>query len=79
MRTEEIYIKIKPVFVEVLEHDRFELTPETTAKDVDGWESVTHMLIINGIEELFGIKFKLMDLMSMNDVKDLVDLIAKEI
>jgi len=75
----EINTKVKEAFESVLEHSNFELTNETTAKDVDGWESVTHMLIISEIEEKLNIKFKLMDLMNMNNIGDLRRAIEQEI
>jgi len=79
MIKEEINIKVKEAFVTVLEHSNFELTENTTANDVDGWESITHMMIITEIEERFGIKFKLMDLMHMNNVGDLLRSIELEL
>jgi acyl carrier protein len=68
---------IKKSFIKVLEHDDFELKEATSAKDVDGWDSITHLLIINDIEKEFNIKFKLMDLMSMENIEDLVQAIIK--
>ncbi len=79
MTREEIIDKVNTAFVTVLEHNNFELTDETTAKDVDGWESITHMMIITEVEKLFEIKFKLMDLMNMNNVGDLIKTIQSEI
>ncbi len=79
MNSEEIIIVIKKSFVKILEHDNFELNESTTAKDVDGWESITHLLIMNDIEKSFDIKFKLMDLMSMENIGDLIKTIKKEI
>ena len=67
--------KIKPIFAKILEHDNFELTESTTTEDVDGWDSLTHMMIISEIEEDFNIKFKLLDLMSMENIGDLVQAI----
>ncbi len=78
MNKEEILSKVKIAFVSVLEHDNFELTDETTASDVDGWESITHMIIIAEVEKSFSIKFKLMDLMNMNNIGDLINTIQSE-
>jgi len=75
----EILLKIKKVITDVVEHDNFELTELTTAKDVEGWESITHMMIISEVEKTFGIKFKLMDLMNMNSVGDLIKTIKLEV
>ncbi|WP_029209490.1 acyl carrier protein [Aquimarina agarilytica] len=79
MNKEEILEKVKSALVTVLEHDNFQLTEDTTAHDVDGWESVTHMMIISEIEASLNIKFKLMDLMNMNSVGDLVRIIESEL
>ena len=72
MNKEKILETITESFVKVLEHNNFTLTESTTADDVDGWESVTHMMIITEIENTFKIKFKLMDLMGMENVGDLI-------
>ena len=79
MNKEEILVTIKESFFRVLEHNNFELNEMTTAKDVDGWESITHLLIMNDVEKSFNIKFKLMDLMSMENVGDLINTVMKEI
>ncbi|WP_025739889.1 acyl carrier protein [Aquimarina pacifica] len=79
MNKEEILSKVNEAFVSVLEHNNFELTDQTTADDVDGWESITHMMIITEVEKKFEIKFKLMDLMNMNNVGDLINTITSEI
>ena len=75
----ELIEKLSKIFEKVLEHNNFELTDTTTANDVDGWESITHMMIISEIEQEFNIKFKLMDLMNMKNFGDLVNIITKEI
>lgn len=79
MNKEDILVTIKKSFVKILEHENFELDDLTTAKDVDGWESITHLLIMNEVEKSFNIKFKLMDLMSMENVGDLINVVKKEI
>jgi len=79
MNKEDVLIKVREAFVLVLEHENFELKDETTADDVDGWESITHMMIIGEIEKSFDIKFKLMALMSMDNIGDLIRAIEKEL
>ena len=79
MNKEDILIKVREAFVLVLEHENFELKDETTTDDVDGWESITHMMIIGEIEKSFDIKFKLMALMSMDNIGDLIRALEKEL
>ncbi|QLG46686.1 acyl carrier protein [Costertonia aggregata] len=70
---------IQASFTKILGHDDFELKNETTAKDIDGWDSITHMMIINDIEEKLGIKFKLMDLMGLKNIEDLNHIISSKL
>lgn len=75
MERKEIIEKLESVLVSALDHSNFEITDELTAKDVDGWDSLSHMIIISQIEKDFGIKFKLRDLNKLNNVGALINLI----
>ena len=74
---EKILDQLKEIFVETLGHDNFELNGSTTANDVDGWDSVTHMMLINEVEKKYDMKFSLMDLMSLEKVADLIKTIEQ--
>ncbi|UII76149.1 acyl carrier protein [Flagellimonas sp. HMM57] len=78
MNEEDIVKSLQDIFVDVLEHSSFELSKETTANDVDGWDSVTHMMLITEIENKHQIKFSLMDLMNLNNVGDLINVIKEK-
>ncbi len=79
MTRDDILKKIKPIFIKVLEHDNFELTYTTTTEDVDGWGSLTHMVIIEEIEKDFDINFKLLELMGMDNIGDLINSIKSNL
>ncbi|WP_339916536.1 phosphopantetheine-binding protein [Yeosuana marina] len=79
MEKNEILKKINDSFAKILEHDNFKLVDETTAHDVDGWDSVSHLMIITEIEEKFEIEFELMELMNMNTIGDLISSISNKI
>ena len=51
------------------------LKDELTANDVANWDSLSHMIMIGEVENIFSIKFKLKELNKLADVKGLVDLI----
>ena len=44
-----------------------------TATDVDGWDSLTHMMIISEVEKAFSITFKLKELNKMKNMGDMLD------
>ena len=71
----EIVIKLTAIFRKVLNCDSLILTNDLTANDVNGWDSLSHMLLITEIENVFSIKFKLKDLNKMRNVGDMVNII----
>ena len=58
MNEMEILQALTQVFHDVFDDDDIVLTPETTADDIDGWDSQTHVLLIVAAEQRFGIKFR---------------------
>ena len=75
MEKEVITSTLKSVFQKVLEENDITITREMTAQDVEKWDSLRHVQLISEVETAFGIKFKLREIMSMNNVGDLIDLI----
>jgi acyl carrier protein len=53
---------------EVLEDDGIELRPNTVASEVPGWDSLTHVEIIVGIERHFKIRFTAKEIQSFKNV-----------
>jgi acyl carrier protein len=62
----------------IFDNDDLVLTRDTTAKDVEGWDSVTHINLIVALEREFKIKFTTSEVMSMKNVGELSDLIARK-
>jgi len=75
MEKEEITGQLKSVFQKVLEENDISITREMTAKDIEKWDSLRHIQLINEVERAYGIKFKLREVLSMKNVGDLIDLI----
>ncbi len=75
MEKNAIIEKITPVFRKVLNNSSIIIVDELSANDVDNWDSLSHMLLISEIEEVFDIKFKLKELNKMKNVGDLISII----
>lgn len=71
--------KMNDVLTNVLGHNNFEIHDELTATDVDGWDSLSHMMIITKIEEAFNIKFKLRDLNKLKNMGSLIEVILSKL
>lgn len=79
MTEEEILAKLKSILEESLETSDLEISRETIARNVDGWTSINHLEIIRKVEQGFGIKIALPELMRMKNIGDLIDVIARKV
>mgnify|MGYP001008768116 CR=1 FL=1 len=79
MTREEILSKVNEVFHEVFDDDSIEVTETTTAKDIEDWDSLMHITLVSEIENAFGFKFMMKDVVGMKDVGEMLDIIAQNI
>jgi acyl carrier protein len=70
----QIYARLDEIFRDVFDED-VKVAPELSAKDVDGWDSLTHIRLMLTIEKAFKIKFSTSEIGKMENVSDLVALI----
>ncbi|WP_440694023.1 acyl carrier protein [Candidatus Pelagibacter sp. HIMB1695] len=79
MNLNEIINRSKEIFREVFDDDEIDITPETTAEDIEEWDSLSHMRLIVAHEIDFGIKFSVNEIDSLNNVNDFHNLILEKI
>ena len=75
MNEPQIYAKLAEIFQDIFDEDSIQLTPELSAKDVDGWDSLTHIRLILTVEKAFKVKFSTSEIGKLENVGDLVALI----
>ncbi len=74
MEREEIFSKLNEIFEDVLDLDETpELTDETSANDIEEWDSLSHIQLIVAIEKAFGLKFTSLEIMKWNNVGEMVN------
>jgi len=78
MEEGEVYQKLNGIFMDVFGDDSLELTPELTADDVDGWDSLTHIRLVVTTEKAFGMKFSAAEVGALKNVGELVQLIRSK-
>lgn len=71
MDSPHLYRELTAIFRDVFDDDQLVLTPETTAADIDGWDSMAHVGLIVAIEERLHVKFKSSELESLHNVGQL--------
>lgn len=75
----EILNNVSQIIRDVLELPKLNVTAETSANDVDEWDSMTHLELIGAIEKKYAIRFALGELQSLKNVGDMVALIEKKL
>ena len=66
--------KLNQVFQDIFDDDELAISPETTAKDVEGWDSLMHVTLMVNIEKAFGIRFTSSEVAALKNVGELVEL-----
>lgn len=79
MERDELVVKLKDILVEILKHDDFEMRDDLTAAQVEGWDSLSHAMIIMEIENNFGVKFSLREINKLTDMGSLLSLIQSKL
>lgn len=79
MERKEIFEKLTVIFRDVMDNDEIVLEENTTAEDIEEWDSLAHVQLIEKIEEVFGIKFSAKEMTSWDDVGEFVDAIKDKL
>lgn len=79
MNQNEVLEKVTEIIREVFDNDDLVITRETVAKDVEGWDSLNHLQLMNEIEDEFDITFTMGEVQGFSNVGELVDSIMAHI
>ena len=78
MTNQEIFEKLNEIFSDVFDEE-ITVTADTTSADVEEWDSLTHITLISEVEEAFGFKFAMKDVLGMKNVGEMAEIITKNI
>lgn len=70
--------KLKQCILNELRIESFEITPDTLANEIPGWDSLNHINVINAIEKNYNIRFSAYDILKCQNIGDLQNLINKK-
>lgn len=76
MDTREIYTRLDRVFQDVFDDDSIHVSANTTANDIEDWDSLEHITLISAVEREFRMKFKMGEISSMKNVGEMASIIA---
>jgi acyl carrier protein len=77
MSEADIRIKAQDVFRDVFDDDTITLKDEITARDIDGWDSVSNVRLMVSLEEKFGVQFDAAEFTELRNVGELLAAIRR--
>lgn len=79
MTREEVFKELQEVFWDVFDDEDIRIGENTTADDIEDWDSLEHINLIVAVEKKFLIKFNMGEVNGMKNVGEMVDIILKRI
>ncbi len=79
MTNEALLLQVQDIFRDVLDDEEIILESTSTADDVEGWDSLTHIQLIVAIEKHFKIKFTSKEILSWKNVGELITCLASKL
>jgi len=73
MERNEVLKQVNQVFIDVLDNESIVLNDETTANDIEEWDSLTHIHLVVAVEKHFAIVFTSKEIQSWSNVGKMID------
>lgn len=74
---ENIIERLNEVFQNVFDDEEITVDRDTTAADIEDWDSLEHIRLIAAVEREFGVKFTMKEVSAMQNVGEMIDIIAE--
>ena len=68
--------RLNAIFQEVFDDPSIRVNRNTTADDIDDWDSLEHITLISAIENEFRMRFKMNEVSTMKNVGEMAKIIA---
>lgn len=75
----DILGQLQPIFQDILDQPDLTITRESSAQNVEDWDSLAHINLVTAVEKHFKIKFALGELQELKNVGEMVDLIRTKL
>ena len=70
--------RLQEVFRDVFDDEDIVIGEETTAEDIEGWDSLTHVVLVVAVQDEFGVKFSIAETSALKNIGDFVKLIESK-
>lgn len=79
MSRDEVFVTLNEVFRDVFDDEEITVSDKTTADDIEEWDSLEHINLLAAVEQAFGIKFNMGQVVSMKNVGEMADIILEQL
>lgn len=79
MEKTDILKQVQDIFRDILDDENIILSDASTAEDIEDWDSLTHIQLIKVIEKNFSIRFTSREILSWNNVGEMLDCIKSKL
>lgn len=79
MTREEVFAALNEVFQDVFDDESIVVTDATTSEDIEEWDSLEHINLIAAVEQEFGVKFNMGQVVTMKNVGEMADIIMSQL
>ncbi|CAN5447951.1 acyl carrier protein [soil metagenome] len=79
MEHSQVLKEVNDIFIDIIDNEDIVLKDASSAADVEGWDSLTHIQLVVAIEKHFKIRFTSKEIQSWKTVGELVDNINSKI
>ncbi len=74
---DEIYERLNGVFRDVFDDESITVNEDTTADDIEDWDSLNHITLIDAVESEFGVRFTMGEVSGMKNVGEMANIIKE--
>jgi acyl carrier protein len=76
MTKEDMFGQVQEIFRDIFDVDDLVITDSTNSDEIEDWDSLNHINLVSAIEQEFGVKFTLVELVSLKSVGEMIDLMT---
>lgn len=77
MTQKEIFDAVQEIFRDIFDDEELVITRDTTADDIEDWDSLEQINLLTAVGRRFGLKFKLEDVSGLENVGAMLDLVER--
>ncbi|MBP0974224.1 MAG: acyl carrier protein [Oscillospiraceae bacterium] len=77
MNKDQVMARLTKVFRDVFDDDSIVLSDNTSAKDIEDWDSLEHINLIAAVEKEFKMRFQMKEVSGMKNVGEMASIVAE--